>query len=337
MPQSRPSTPGKFDAMIPSMVDGQPEQSLRLGTRGSLLARMQSQMVASQLEKRHPGLRIELIICKTTGDIVQDRPLHAIGGKGLFTKELEEAMLKREIDFAVHSFKDVPVTMPLVEQGELVIASVPAREDARDVLACNHCTSLTDLSPGAKVGTASLRRKCQILAVRSDLQIDMIRGNIDTRLQKLGSQQYDAIILAMAGLKRSGMFNATYMSAMPLDQMLPAAAQGALALQCRRDDEKTQTILASLNDPATQQCVEIERQVVAELGGDCYSPIAAYASIVDEKMELNVAVGARGGELPVVRASATSPLNESAQALRAVISSLDQQGARALLAGSASR
>src|SRR5947209_4477680 len=168
---------------------------LKLGTRGSLLARTQSQLVAGEWEKRHPGLEVQLVIGKTSGDVIQDRPLHELGGKGLFVKELELALLAGEVDFAVHSFKDVPVTMPLVEQSGLTIAATPVREDPRDVLATRALTAtppgLMELPEGAVVGTGSLRRQCQVFAKRPGLRVESIRGNIDTRLRRLDEGKYD--------------------------------------------------------------------------------------------------------------------------------------------------
>src|SRR4051812_23547378 len=159
--------------------------TLRLGTRGSLLAKTQSQLIASELEKCHKGLAVELIILKTSGDHIVDKPLYEFGGKGLFTKELEQALQRNEIDVAVHSFKDVPVTQPLVAVDDLVIAAVPEREDPRDVFCCLMTRQIEELPREAKVGTSSLRRRCQLLAVRPDLKIEVLRGNIDTRLRKL--------------------------------------------------------------------------------------------------------------------------------------------------------
>src|SRR4051812_27983929 len=176
-------------------------QVLRLGARGSMLSRMQSQSVADALEKQHPGLQVELVLIKTTGDRITDRPLHDVGGKGLFTKEIEQALLAREIDLAVHSFKDVPVTMPLVDQSDLIIAAVPEREDPRDVLIAPTARRIAELPEGAKVGTGSPRRRCQLLAARADLRVEPIRGNVDTRLRKLRDGDYDAILLALAGLR----------------------------------------------------------------------------------------------------------------------------------------
>lgn len=306
---------------------------LRLGTRGSLLARMQSQMVADALKKRHPGLKVELVICKTSGDRMQGRPLGEAGGKGLFTRELEEALQAGEIDLAVHSFKDLPVTVPPTDRSPLVIAAVPVRQDVRDVLVCAHARSLSELPPGAKVGTASLRRRCQILALRPDLRVAPIRGNVDTRIRKLRQGEYDAVVLAMAGLKRSGLFDRTDMNEIPLEQMLPAAAQGALAIQCRQKDERTRKLLAPLDDEPTRQCVELERSLVRELKGDCHSPIAVLAMAEDQRFRLRAAVGARGGQPPVIRAQAEGVWPHCQEALLAVLESLENQGVRKLLMG----
>ncbi|HEX2972851.1 MAG TPA: hydroxymethylbilane synthase [Tepidisphaeraceae bacterium] len=306
---------------------------LRLGTRGSLLARVQSQMVADELEKRHPGLRVELCIFKTSGDQIADRPLHQVGGKGLFTKELEQALLAGQVDLAVHSFKDVPVTMPLVDQAELMIAAVPAREDPRDVLVCQEAKRIQDLRPGAKVGTGSLRRRAQLLALRPDLQVEGIRGNIDTRVRKLRHGAFDAVILALAGLKRSGLFDASIMQPIPLTDFLPAAGQGALALQCRRNDQPTRQLLAAVHDEPSATCVRLEREVVRRLEGDCFSPIAAFATIANQKVELRVAVGKQGGELPVLSASAQSDLTSPDTAVAAVLAVLSDRQIRTHLHG----
>jgi len=213
-------------------VSGQTSTTLRLGTRGSTLALAQSNLIIDSLKRLHPTLRIDITTFKTSGDQIADRPLHELGGKGLFVRELEQALLDRKVDFVVHSFKDVPVTMPLVEQTNLIIAAVPPREDVRDVLISTRGTSIKELPPNAKIGTGSLRRRCQLLALRPDLKIENIRGNIDTRIRKLQSGDFDAIILALAGLKRANLFDATFMHPIPLDDFLPDAGQGALAIQC---------------------------------------------------------------------------------------------------------
>jgi hydroxymethylbilane synthase len=304
---------------------------LRLGTRGSLLARAQSAMVATLLEKRHPGLQVELILVKTTGDQITDQPLHAFGGKGLFTKELEQALLAGTIDFAVHSFKDVPVTMPLVDASELIIAAVPEREDPRDVLITDGAGSIAELPPGAKVGTGSLRRRAQLLSRRPDLNVEPIRGNIDTRIRKFKKRQYDGVILALAGLKRSGLFDSACMSAIDSADLLPAPGQGALALQCRRSDQRTVQLIVALNDPVTAQCVELERELVRLLQGDCHSPIAALAQVREDGISLRAAVGKRDGSPPVVAASAIYPMEQVNTLPRRVFEELDRQGAQQLL------
>jgi hydroxymethylbilane synthase len=270
-----------------------------------LLARTQSLLVAADLERLHTGLQVELTIVKTGGDAVTDQPLHDLGGKGLFTRELEQALLDGAVDFAVHSYKDVPVTMPLVDSSALLIAATPAREDPRDVLVVR-CgvegqspTGLDGLVAGATVGTGSLRRKCQLLRRRPDLIVQPIRGNIDTRLRKLEEGQFDAIVLAMAGLHRTRLFDAGRMCLLDPAEMLPAPGQGALALQCRHSDDRTRQLLAPLHDEATDICVRAERELVRLLEGDCRSPIAALATVNDGAMHLRAAIGARDGGLPV--------------------------------------
>jgi hydroxymethylbilane synthase len=311
------------------MPDGAP---LRLGTRGSLLARTQSQWVIDQLARLRPQQRVELVVYKTTGDQVADRPLHEIGGKGLFTKELEQALLANQIDFAVHSFKDVPVTMPLLPQAELIVAAVPTREDPRDVLVSSKASRLTQLPPGARIGTGSLRRRCQILRRRSDLIIEPVRGNLDTRLRKVRDGAFDAIVVAMAGLRRTSLFRESEMSPINPEEMLPAAGQGALCLQCRRDDERTRQFLAVMDDAITRTCVDAERAVIAGLNGDCHSPIAALATITgDDRLTLRAAVGAAGGGTPVISASAEGSIADAPAVVHRVLDSFKAQGAMSLL------
>jgi hydroxymethylbilane synthase len=274
-------------------------QKLRLGSRASLLALAQSNLVAQELMRLHPGLTVDLVQIKTSGDRITDRPLHDVGGKGLFTKELEQALLRNDIDFAVHSFKDVPITMPLVDPRDLITAAVPKREDPRDVLISLSAKSPGELPKSARVGTGSLRRRSQLLAIRPDLVIEPIRGNIDTRLQKLRRGDYDAIVLAAAGLTRAGIFDGAMMSRLEVEQLLPAPAQGALSLQCRREDQPTRGLLAAMNDPVSAACVALERKVVEVLQGDCHSPIAAFAIAEGGGGRLRVAVGEAGGDPPV--------------------------------------
>lgn len=294
---------------------------------------MQSRQIADALETAHSGLSVEMVIIRTGGDQVQDRPLGEIGGKGLFTREIEQALLSGEIDLAVHSYKDVPITQPLVDVSGLVMAAVPPREDPSDVLVCHQAGSIADLPAGAIVGTSSHRRRAQLLAIRQDLQIRAIRGNIDTRLKKLESGEFDAILLAMAGLRRSTLFDAGFMHVIPLEQMLPAAAQGALALQCRAEDHRTRQLLAVLDDPITRRCVDAERRLIELLDGDCHSPIAALAEIDDQQMVLRAAVGGRNGELPVIRADAAGSADDGDKIALIVNAHLQTNGARSILDG----
>lgn len=293
-----------------------------------MLARMQSQQTADALMAANPGLHVELVVLKTTGDQVVDRPLHEIGGKGLFTKELEIALLEGRIDFAVHSYKDVPVTMPLVDQSELTIAAVPMRKDPSDVLVSRVTTSIAALPRGAKVGTGSLRRRCMILDARPDVVIEMIRGNIDTRMKKIDSG-FDAVILAAAGLRRSGLFDAAICHVTP--ELLPAPGQGALALQCRSRDQRTIESLRAIHHPATADCITAEREVVRLLAGDCHSPIGALATIAGEQATLQAVVGNRDGQPPVIRANRSSSQQRLHSLATEVYADLIAQGADSML------
>jgi hydroxymethylbilane synthase len=304
---------------------------LRLGTRGSVLARKQSQLVADELMRLHPGLRVEATIFQTSGDQIANRPLHQVGGKGLFTRELEQALLSGLIDFAVHSYKDMPVTMPLVDQAGLMIAATTKREDPRDVLVSRKAKSLADLPQGARIGTGSFRRRCQLLKIRPDLKVEDIRGNIDTRVRKLRDGEFDAIILALAGLRRAKLFTKTDMTILELEEILPAAGQGALAIQCRKSDTRTSSLLAGLDDPTTRICVDAERLIVAGLHGDCFSPIAVFGEIVGKKLELRAAVGGRGGTLPVISAKSKSDASTPETAVKSLLKSLLEQGVEPLL------
>jgi hydroxymethylbilane synthase len=295
-----------------------------MGTRGSLLARAQSNQIADALERAHRGLKVEVVIYKTTGDRVTDRPLHEFGGKGLFTKEIEEDLLAGKVDFIVHSYKDVPVTMPLVDQSNLTVGAVPPREDPRDVLVSKIAKSIAELPKKACVGTGSLRRRCQLLALRPDLKVELLRGNVDTRARKGLDGTYDAVVLAMAGLRRSALFDSECMFPIPLLEMLPAAAQGALLLQCREDDAATRALLSVMNDPRTEQCVALERAIVEALNGDCHSPIAVYGECFGNDYLLQAAVGRRGGKPPLINAVARGSCVE---VVNEVVSTLMQRGA----------
>ncbi len=249
---------------------------LRLATRASPLAMAQSGAVARQIEAQFPSLRVELVPLTTTGDRILNQPLAEIGGKGLFTAELDAALLSGAVDLAVHSLKDLPT----VDVDGLIIAAIPERADPRDVLIARQALPATDpiaaLPPAARVGTASLRRRAQLLALRPDLTIEVLRGNVGTRLGKLESGAYDAILLAAAGLNRLGV-TPDHAAPLAADAFLPAAGQGALALQCRADHASLIDILAALHHKETAACVTAERSFLNALDGSCRTPIGAYA------------------------------------------------------------
>ncbi|NNJ08947.1 hydroxymethylbilane synthase [Chloroflexales bacterium ZM16-3] len=298
-----------------------PQRStLILGTRGSKLALTQSEMMAAALRAANPGLAVELKIISTKGDRILDVALSAVGDKGLFVKELEQALLDREVDLCVHSCKDLPSVVP----DGLTLAAFPQRADPRDTLvmpAVNkageaadvaHCSLLT-LPMGAIVGTSSLRRASQIRAVRPDLQLRDVRGNVDTRLRKLAEGQYDAIILASAGLDRLGFTDATLDGPRPIDavdsrfislpiateQMLPAVAQGILAIECRADDDQTIGALAALDHATSRAAALAERAFLGRLEGGCQVPIASYATLEGNTLRLSGLVSSLDGTIMI--------------------------------------
>jgi hydroxymethylbilane synthase len=242
--------------------------TLKLGTRGSLLARTQSQQVADAITAA-TGVAVELVIISTKGDRVTDRPLQQVGGKGLFTKEIEDAMIAGEVDFAVHSMKDMPTEGP----PELEVSVVPERVDPRDALVGS---TLEQLPQGAVVGTGSVRRQLQLRALRPDLQLRGIRGNVDTRIAKQQAGEYDAIVLAMAGLTRLGRA-ADATEALGVEQMIPAVGQGALAIQHRVGDDATHRILSAIHHEPTATCVAAERAFMKAVSGGCSAPAACHA------------------------------------------------------------
>ncbi len=244
---------------------------LRLATRRSKLALAQARAYAKTLMAANPGLEIEELHVVTSGDKIQDRPLQEVGGKGLFIKEIEEALLDGQADFAVHSIKDVPAELA----DSLHLAAIPPREDPRDVVVTRDNEPLASQAKGARVGTSSLRRKCMLLAVRPDLEIGPLRGNVDTRLRKLDEGQVDAIVLAMAGLRRLGLEGRASDTLAP-ETMLPAVGQGALGIECRTDDENTRKILLTTDDAHTRVAVTAERAFMKAVGGSCQLPVAAF-------------------------------------------------------------
>jgi len=289
---------------------------LVIASRGSQLALWQARWVAAQLSAAGHECRIEII--KTTGDKIADVPLAKVGTKGLFTKEIEEALLDGRADLAVHSLKDLPTELP---EG-LVLAAVPEREDPRDAVVGK---KLADLPPGAKVGTSSLRRAAQLLKLRPDLQVESIRGNLDTRLRKLDEGQYDAILLAAAGLKRLGWGDRIAEILEP-EQMCPAVGQGALAIETRAGFEA----VAMLDHAATHTAVMAERGVLRALGGGCQVPIGAYATVSQGRVRLLAIVAAPDGS-QLVGAQAGGAAAEAAEIGARLAAYLLQRGARQIL------
>jgi hydroxymethylbilane synthase len=264
---------------------------LTFATRPSALARWQTARVIQLLQAAHPGLECTEYVITTTGDRVLDRPLPEIGGKGLFTAELEDALLSGKVHAAVHSLKDLPVE----ETPGIVVAAIPEREAAYDVLVCAEGQTLSSLPEGARVGTCSLRRTAQLLARRPDLTILPLRGNVETRLRKVLSGEYDAIILAQAGLTRLGL-QGHISEVFPLEVMLPAPGQGALAVQCRAEDTETLELLAAIHDPLTAAAVGAERAFLSGFGGGCSLPIAAFAEKNNGQIILTGAVLSADGK-----------------------------------------
>ena len=280
-------------------------RELVIGTRGSKLALWQAEWVHVRLRQLEPGLSVSLKRIKTTGDKILDTPLAAIGGKGLFIKEIEDALLRGEIDLAVHSMKDVPTHLP---EG-LEILSIPERDDPRDVLISRDGMTLDRLASGARIGTSSLRRQAQLLNVRPDLSIQILRGNLDTRLRKLEAGEYDGIIVAAAGLRRLGWTDRVTEYLSP-DVCLPAIGQGALALEGRADDAFVRDAAARLEHRPTRIAVTAERALLERLEGGCQVPIAAHATIGGETLSMSALVAGVNGRR-LVRDSIQGPVTEA--------------------------
>jgi hydroxymethylbilane synthase len=261
---------------------------LRIGSRGSQLALWQANHVAALL--RAKGHTVEIEVIKTTGDKIASVALAKVGTKGMFTKEIEDALHEKRVDLAVHSLKDVPTDLA----DEFELAAIMKREDPRDAFISVNFSSLEELPRGAKVGTSSLRRQCQLKAMRPDLEVFPVRGNVDTRLRKLESGEYDAIILAAAGVLRLGL-EANVRSRISADVMCPAVGQGALAIEIRRGDQHTKTLLAFLNDADTRAAIDCERALLGSLGGGCQVPIGAYAEKRGDRLFLRAMVGRPDG------------------------------------------
>lgn len=304
-----------------------PADIVRIATRKSPLALWQARHVATRLETTFPGLRTELVTMTTRGDKLLDAPLAKVGGKGLFVKELEQGMLEGQADLAVHSMKDVPVEFP----GGLHLAAILERENPLDAFVSNSYRSWRELPEGARVGTSSLRRQCQISAQRPDFQVLMLRGNVNTRLAKLDAGEYDAILLAVAGLKRLG-FDSRISEELPAEVSLPAIGQGAIGIECRSDDTAINRLVRALHHTDTAICVGAERALNARLQGGCQVPIAGYAQLEGaDGLRLRALVGSPDGAT-VVRGE-TSGLGDDAENIgRTLADDLLARGADLILA-----
>ncbi|MBM4350258.1 MAG: hydroxymethylbilane synthase [Deltaproteobacteria bacterium] len=283
-------------------------RELRIGTRASQLALFQANWVKEKLEQAHSPLRGTLVKIKTTGDKIQDVPLAKIGGKGLFVKEIEEALLAKKIDLAVHSIKDVPTEFP---EG-LHLSAITKREDPRDAFISREGISLKELPQGAKIGTSSLRRQAQLLHSRGDLELIPLRGNLDTRLKKLNTLGIDGIVLACAGLKRLGL-DEKITEILPIDISLPAIGQGALGIETRVGDKEVEEKIRFLNDPDSSIAITAERAFLKRLGGGCQVPIAAFGRIMDPVLQIDGLVGTIDGKR-LIRHRIEGPI-ERAEAL----------------------
>lgn len=300
-------------------------QTLKIATRRSPLALWQANYVKERLIQIYPELTVELVPLITKGDVILDTPLAKIGGKGLFVKELENALLSGEADIAVHSMKDVPMQFP----AGLELSVICKREDPRDAFVSNRYRCLAELPQGARVGTSSLRRQCQLKQLRPDLDIQSLRGNVGTRLSKLDNGDYDAIILATAGLIRLEL-QQRIASFIDVETSLPAAGQGAVGIECRSNDERVKRLLAPLADVQTTACVLAERAMNNHLQGGCQVPIGGYAVLQDNQIYLRALVGALDGS-KIIRAEGKSAV-ENAEVLGVQVGQqLLEQGADKIL------
>ena len=303
-------------------------KKLIIATRGSKLALWQANWVKGEIESAFAGTTVALNIIKTTGDKITDVPLAQVGGKGLFVKEIEEALLDGSADLAVHSMKDVPAELP----DGLTLAAIPAREDHRDAFISNNYKTLEELPQGAKVGSSSLRRRAQILAARPDLQVESLRGNVDTRLKRLDEGKFDAILLAAAGLRRLG-WKERITAYLPEALCLPAIGQGALGLECRVDDPGMAPVMAHFNHADSADAVQAERAFLARLEGGCQVPIAALATISGDQAEqitLTGLVAAEDGS-KIVRRAASGPRTDAKKLGVALAETILSDGGDAIL------
>ena len=300
-------------------------RGIRIGSRGSMLAMAQSDWVKRRLMDRYPEVHVEMTIIKTSGDRFVDTPVATIGGKGAFTREIEDALLRRDIDIAVHSMKDLPTELP----AGLIIAAVPEREDARDVLVSRDARGLSMLPAGTRVATGSLRRRAQLMHYRSDLGVVAIRGNVDTRLRKLDDGQADALIMAAAGLKRIGR-EGRITDYLPDAVCVSAVAQGALGIETL-DDGSMRELLAFLDDADTHAEISAERALLARLGGGCHVPIGARARVAGDALQMIAVVASPDGK-SLSRAMTAGKASEGRELGRQLAEQLLKSGADKILA-----
>ncbi|NKB46160.1 MAG: hydroxymethylbilane synthase [Legionellales bacterium] len=299
--------------------------TLRIATRKSPLALWQANFIGQQLQQRHPQLTIQIIPLVTQGDQILDRSLTKVGGKGLFVKELEKALLNQQADIAVHSMKDVPATFP----AGLCLPVICQRAEACDALVCPHSIDFIQLPIGSKVGTSSLRRQSQLKHLRADLNILPLRGNVNTRLQKLDRGDFDAIVLAAAGLQRLN-FTDRIQHLFTIDQLLPAPGQGALGIECRQTDQHIRQLIAPLHDPLTALCLHCERTVSSALGGSCQVPLAVHAQFIDQQISICARVAHPSGK-PLLESQIRGACDQADPLAQQVITDLKAQGALALI------
>ena len=300
-------------------------QRIRIATRKSPLALWQAEHVQRLLQQAHPGLKVELVRMSTQGDRIIDTPLAKIGGKGLFVKELEQGMLEGDADIAVHSMKDVPIELP----AGLHLPVVMRREEPRDAFVSNKYRRLEELPQGARVGTASLRRQCQLYALRPDMEILNLRGNVGTRLKKLDDGHYDAIILAAAGLIRLGL-EGRITQKIPIDMCMPAIGQGVIGIECRSDDRVINGLISALEHEQTRICITAERALNRRLEGGCQVPIAGYAELTERTLHLRGLVGRPDGRT-IIQAAKTGTAQQAEEMGVALAEELLDKGAAIIL------
>lgn len=303
---------------------------IRLGTRGSKLALWQTRHVAELLRGRYPKIQIEEVLIKTLGDRVTDLPLFKVGGQGLFVAEIERALQERRIDVAVHSLKDLPHQ----EAEGLCLAAVTAREDGRDALLSRSGLSLEKLSAGSKIGTSSLRRRAQLARLRPDLTFTDCRGNLDTRLRKLDEGEFDAIVLASAGLRRLGWAD-RIVESFPPETLIPAAGQGMLGIQCRSDDhELVRFLVETLEEPCARACATAERAFLHRLQGGCQTPMGIYAELSNDALLKLTAFAASPDGVAYCRAELSGPVSDAAHLGRTIAETLLESGAADIVSSS---